>query len=1086
MKIKSLLCLTLAMLFWLPSALAVVLINEVDSDTPGTDALEFVELYSTDATTTSLDGLVLVFYNGNGDTSYLALDLDGYSTNASGFFTVGNAGVAGVSIVITNNFIQNGQDAVALYAGDATSFPNGTAVTTANLIDAVVYDTNDADDAGLLVLLNSGEPQINESANLLPENDSIQRCPDGAGGARNTSSFVVMAPSAHASNNACLPTATPTTSGPTNTPVPTDTPAPPTNTPSGSASILINEVDADTFDTDTMEFVELYDGGVGNTSLNGLALVFYNGSGDTSYYAVDLDGHTTNSSGFFTIGNALVPGVSMTFANNLLQNGADAVALYAADATSFPTGTAVTTTNLIDAVVYDTSDLDDTGLLVLLNSGQPQIDENANLNSANESIQRCPDGAGGARNTSSFMVMAPSANGSNCVSTPTPTPTTGGPTNTPVSTNTPTETPTYPPIPDVVINEFFYDDDSTDESSFVELKGPAGLSLDGFTVQPVNQLCAETEVPVSLSGYTIPDDGYFVIGMTGVINVDLVHDEFVTTLQNGPCDGVWLLFYGQRADGVRCGTDCATTYPDSCGEGVSEPEPLIDHSVSRVPDGSDTDDNFTDFCDTEVSPGEANADCYIPPTTPPTEPPTATPTGPTPVPTETPTPGPATSTPTVTVPTATPTFCANNIVMNGDFESWELNGAGGPPDGWTNLTADFTASQESVIVLDGMYSCNLTWTSTTTQTITQVIPVMENAAYDIRFHAYDNDPAGRIRLYGYWKDSLGVQVDAAVETAYTVDMDGWQTLEIIAGSNIAPAGAVTFDYQIRMYDVSGSWLGTATVYVDVVELCGESGPTPTPTMPPTATPTAMSVTIYDIQYTEDPTGDSPYVGMNVVTHGVITAFQRSNREMYIQDGAGHWNGVKVYLPEQIPTLEIGDIIEVEGSIMEYYGMTEINPVSRIMVTGSGVVPTPEIVPTGEMAQEHWEGVLIRAQAITVTNINPDDPDDFGEWQINDGTGTIRVDDCYYSYDPILNEILAFVQGTLNYSFSNFKLEPRDYLDIDGAPTPTPSPSPTATSTPTPPPSPTQPPVIPASGPIGIGILLVALSVLIGLVPFRKS
>ena len=38
-------------------------------------------------------------------------------------------------------------------------------MTTDNLIDAIVYDTNDGDDAELLVLLNAGEPQINEDGN---------------------------------------------------------------------------------------------------------------------------------------------------------------------------------------------------------------------------------------------------------------------------------------------------------------------------------------------------------------------------------------------------------------------------------------------------------------------------------------------------------------------------------------------------------------------------------------------------------------------------------------------------------------------------------------------------------------------------------------------------------------------------------------------------------------------------------------------------------------------------------------------------------------------------------------------------------
>ena len=98
-------------------------------------------------------------------------------------------------------------------------------------------------------------------------------------------------------------------------------------------------------------------------------VVFYNGSNDQSYAAFDLDGFFTDANGYFTLGNAAVPGSDLVFAGNLLQNGADAVALYAGDASSFPTGTLVTTTNLQDAVVYGTSDADDPGLLALLTAG---------------------------------------------------------------------------------------------------------------------------------------------------------------------------------------------------------------------------------------------------------------------------------------------------------------------------------------------------------------------------------------------------------------------------------------------------------------------------------------------------------------------------------------------------------------------------------------------------------------------------------------------------------------------------------------------------------------------------------------------
>jgi hypothetical protein len=47
--------------------------------------------------------------------------------------------------------------------------------------------------------------------------------------------------------------------------------------------IIINEVDADDASADDMEFIELYDGGIGNTELSGLVVVLFNGSNDASY-----------------------------------------------------------------------------------------------------------------------------------------------------------------------------------------------------------------------------------------------------------------------------------------------------------------------------------------------------------------------------------------------------------------------------------------------------------------------------------------------------------------------------------------------------------------------------------------------------------------------------------------------------------------------------------------------------------------------------------------------------------------------------------------------------------------------------------
>lgn len=163
-----------------------ILINEISSDsfnTPATDYYEFIELYSDTGTTTSLDGYVLVLFNGNGDVAYGALDLDGFSTDANGYFVTGTTAVPGAqntTLFGAGNAFQNGADAVGLYLGDALSFPNGTLATTASLQDAIVYGTVDPTDTDLLTAL--GETvQYDEGAN--PTSDALDlglsRIPNG-------------------------------------------------------------------------------------------------------------------------------------------------------------------------------------------------------------------------------------------------------------------------------------------------------------------------------------------------------------------------------------------------------------------------------------------------------------------------------------------------------------------------------------------------------------------------------------------------------------------------------------------------------------------------------------------------------------------------------------------------------------------------------------------------------------------------------------------------------------------------------------------------------------------------------------------
>lgn len=159
---------------------AQVVISELDCDTPGADTMEFVEL-KTDQPNFPLDGYVLVFFNGapESNRSYFVIDLDGLVSDINGNLLIGNAQVSPVpASIFSDNVIQNGPDAVAIYSGNASDFPFQTLATQTNLIDALVYGTSDPDATALMELLGVSV-QIDENINSQGTAQSIQRKTDG-------------------------------------------------------------------------------------------------------------------------------------------------------------------------------------------------------------------------------------------------------------------------------------------------------------------------------------------------------------------------------------------------------------------------------------------------------------------------------------------------------------------------------------------------------------------------------------------------------------------------------------------------------------------------------------------------------------------------------------------------------------------------------------------------------------------------------------------------------------------------------------------------------------------------------------------
>jgi predicted extracellular nuclease len=189
---------------------------------------------------------------------------------------------------------------------------------------------------------------------------------------------------------------------------------------------------------------------------------------------------------------------------------------------------------------------------------------------------------------------------------------------------------------------------------------------------------------------------------------------------------------------------------------------------------------------------------------------------------------------------------------------------------------------------------------------------------------------------------------------------------------------------------------------------------------------ATAVSIYDIQFTADASGDSPYVGQEVVTQGIVTAAFADN--VFIQDGTGGWSGLLLYKPGG-DAVTVGDEVEVTGTVSEYNGLTQIGYGGAVVVLSSGnPLPAAEILASGDVAQEQWESVFVRVEGAWVT----DDNLGYGEWEIDDGSGAIVVDDlgtASITYTPLSGDFLGYVQGPLIWSYGAFKIEPRDDGDI---------------------------------------------------------
>ena len=305
-------------------------------------------------------------------------------------------------------------------------------------------------------------------------------------------------------------------------------------------------------------------------------------------------------------------------------------------------------------------------------------------------------------------------------------------------------------------------------------------------------------------------------------------------------------------------------------------------------------------------------------------------------------------------------------------------------------TIDFTSPVQFTVTAEDMI---------TTQVWTVTVTVAATASSEKKILSFE--------IEGITEDAV---IDAGNHTVSMVLPFGTDltalvpVIEISAGATISPESGVAQDFSSPVeYTVTAQ---DASVQVWTVTITA-------------ITPDIVS--IYDIQHTTLPSGDSPLAGSFVQVTGIVAV--SNNYGYFLQDAPGAWNGIYVYEPGRAPAM--GDNVTVVGTVSEYYNETEIEWVESFTLNSSGNEPhEAALINTSDMG-EAWEGVLVRVEDVAAVTA----PNQYGEWWAKAGSDSVMIDDRYYQYTPVVGNVYN-ITGAVTYNYGDFKILPRFAADLE--------------------------------------------------------
>lgn len=876
-----------------------VFINEIHYDNDGTDAGEAIEIAGPAGT--DLTGWSIVLYNGNGGAEY-------DTENLSGTLVDDGSGFGFASVAISG--IQNGApDGIVLFDG-------------VSVVQFLSYEGDFVAVGGVADGMMSTDIGVSESSST-PAGNSLQL--GGTGSVYEDFTWESDAVSTFDAAN--------------------------TNQVFvGAANVFINEIHYDNDGGDVDEAIEI--AGTAGTDLSGWSIVLYNGNGGTEYDTENLSGTLVDDGsgfGFLSfpisgIQNGAPDGIVLFDGTEVIQflsyegeftavggvaDGMTSTDIGVSESSSTPIGNSLqlagtglayadfvweadapntfgaVNTNQVFAedtnatpVVAITEPADgssfDEGTLITF-SGTATDDEDGDL-SANIEWSSNLDGSLGT----GASIMATLSIGTHMI--------TASATDSGLDTGSADIAVTVSPIGGtataVFINEIHYDNDGGDTGEAIEIAGPAGTDLTGWSIVLYNGNGGTEYDSENLSG-TLADDG----SGFGFLSVA------ISGIQNGAPDGIVLFdgvsvvqFLSYEGDFVAVGGVADGMMSTDIGVSESSSTP-IGNSLQLMGTGTVYED-FTWDTDAPDTFGAVNTNQVF--------------------------------------------AGGGNVFINeihydndgGDVdEGVEIAGpAGTDLTGWSIVLYNGNGGTEydsenlsGTLADDGSGFGFLFFPISGMQNGAPDGIVLYNGEEVIQFLSYEGDfvAVGGV-ADGMMSTDIGVSESSGTPVGNSLQLMG---TGFSAGDFIWAADAPNTYGAVNTGQEFGD--GAEDIIAEIFEIQGADLTSPFENMEVTSennVVTALGVNGFFIQTPADRTD-----GDDATSDGIFV------------------------FTDTAPTVSVGDLVTVTGTVIEFFEFTEFSPVTEVLIVGTGDVPAPVVFdetvpspdqPQGDTAYEQYEGMLV--------------------------------------------------------------------------------------------------------------------------------